>query len=135
MDSQSVFKWTSVGDLLISCARGPTQNDVWETFLKELSTKPYTKLLATIAAPMEVSSVQRNAGYAAIKGKKLKVAVVTDEKVVRGMATAASWMGVDVKAFSWNELRAAISSLGLTGPTVDDAYDHTETLRRAVLKK
>ena len=135
MDSQSVFKWTSVGDLLISCARGPVQADSWQGYLKELADNPYTRVLATIPAPMELSSAQRTAGYTAVKGKKFKVALVTDERLVRGMATAASWMGVDVKPFAWNELRTAINYLGITGAAEDRTYTRTLDLRNEVMLK
>jgi hypothetical protein len=51
--------------------------------------------------------------FETLKRKGVQIAIVTDEKVVRGIVTAASWVGVDAKAYSWTELRDAIKHLGI----------------------
>jgi len=100
-----------MGDLLISCVTGGqlTNEDV-DAWVEALKAKQVKKYLAIADGALEMTSVQRKAGIDA--GKRLRVALITDDRLVRGIATAASWFGVDMKAFPHSELSLAIKNLG-----------------------
>ena len=67
------------------------------------------------------------------KSKALSIAVVTDVKLVRGMVTAVSWLGVDIKAFSWLDVSAALKHLEVTNATQSSAIAVIERFRRGAL--
>jgi hypothetical protein len=124
------LKWTVVGDVFIAHATaGPMQESVWELFVKDLKSKPFTKCLVTSKGVVEVSSVQRKSGSEALKNRNIPSAVVTDERVVRGIVTAASWLGVNIKAFSWAELRDCLQHLRIGSENEERVMAALDALR------
>jgi len=117
----STHQWAFLDDMMISLSTtGQFSTDVWNAFVNDIKTKPITRYLATTVGPVETTSLQRKLAFDATRSKGLRVAVVTDEKMVRGIVTAASWVGVNAKAFPWDELRDAVRHLGETS---DDKID------------
>ncbi len=76
--------------------------------------------------------MQRKKGVDAAKEKGIRVAVVTDERLVRGIVTAASWFGTDIQAFDWSHLRDAIDFLQVQTELKDYVERTCEDLRRSV---
>lgn len=117
---QDVHRWVIIDDLMISVTLpGPSDDSVWRAFARDLSTKGVTKYLGTAVGTVEVNSVQRRIVADALKLRRTPCAAVTDDKVVRGFITAVSWMGVDIRAFSWSDLRAAAEFLRVPPENVD----------------
>lgn len=106
-------KWMFLDNILISVSTsGLIPDDVWGAFIDAVKkSKSTTRYLATTIGSIETTSLQRREVFDLAKSKGFRVAVVTDEKMVRGIVTAASWVGVDAKAFTWESLREAIRSL------------------------
>lgn len=106
-------KWMFVDNVLISVSTsGLIPPDVWDSFIGSVrKSKSTTGYLATTTGSIETTSLQRKEVFDLVKQQGIRVAVVTDEKMVRGIVTAASWVGVDVNAFSWEALHDAIRSL------------------------
>jgi hypothetical protein len=104
-DKYAVIKWTEVGHVMVFCGTGgQIPIDTWETFNKELKTKPVSKVLClSILGSGDLTSVQRATTADILKKRGINMGVVTDDKLVRGMVTAASWVGANIKAFSWTE--------------------------------
>jgi hypothetical protein len=109
------IKWTFVGELVVSFTGGGVLLDQdWDALILDMKTKPVKGYLATNYGSIEVSSVQRQRFAENWKVKKFPVAVVTNERLVRGLVTATSWLGVNIKAFDWTDLRVAVRHLGAT---------------------
>lgn len=114
------YKWTVVGDVLLNYGTpGPVPDELWQGMLKEMK-KPHVKKYLPAIVSSEPNSLQRKQAIEILKEKRIPVALVTDDKMVRGLAMAASWLGTDVKAFSWIELEKAFRYLKVP-PTMDQA--------------
>lgn len=103
-----------MGEVAVSFAsEGQIRDADWSPFVKELSDKPVRKYVSATLSNLEVNSLQRKAIIDVLRAKNISVAVVTDDKLVIGMVTAASWFGANVKAFSWANLDAALRHLNI----------------------
>ncbi len=132
----AIHKWVNTGDLLIAFSTsGVVPIDVWQDFIKHLETAPIRRFLGTSVGTFEVSSVQRKQMSEIMSRRRIPIASVTDDKFVRGIITAASWLGVDIKPFSWADLRQAIRHLGVTQPMEDVVYKKVMDLRADCVKQ
>jgi len=110
------LKWVVSNGILVSFAtEGPPQAKVWDDLIRDLSTKSVRKYLVTTVGKGELNSLQRKQIAGVFSSKKIGVVVVTDDSIARHIATAISWLGVDIKAFPWKELRHAIQHVGAVG--------------------
>jgi hypothetical protein len=88
-------------------------SSVWHDFMAEFNKGPTTRFIAATLGSPEPTSIQRNELFGFFHRNHIKAIAVTDERFVRGIVTAASWVGVNARAFSWAELRAAIQYAGV----------------------
>ncbi|MBK8257272.1 MAG: STAS/SEC14 domain-containing protein [Polyangiaceae bacterium] len=127
---QASFSWRILGDVAVSFAsEGQIRDADWNPFVKELSDKPVRKYVSATLSNLEVNSVQRKAIIDVLRAKNISVAVVTDDKLVIGMVTAASWFGANVKAFSWANLDAALRHLSIADSMLQQITQTISTLR------
>jgi hypothetical protein len=133
---RSTMKWIIVDDVIISCATaGAVPDGVWASYVKDLHEKKFSRHLATAVGAVELTSVQRKSASEAVKRRNVPVAVVTDDRLVRGIVTAVSWLGVDIKAFSWGEVRPALQHLQVRPGAVDRAFMGLTNLRNACMSE
>jgi hypothetical protein len=105
-------------DLMMSChLAGPIPNEVWNDFMLQLREKPFTRFIGASLGTVEPNSVQRSEIFTFFHRRHVKLVCVTDEQFVRGIITAASWVGINARAFPWVDLRAAIEHSGFTDQT------------------
>jgi len=128
-----VVEWTDLGDLMIVCrTEGVTPNESWDAFMKDMKTKPIAECSSlSIIGAGELTSVQRTTATEILKKRGIIMAVVRDEQLVRGMVTAASWMGAKIKAFSWTGLDDALDYLKVSPEMADRVKGIVNSLRRA----
>lgn len=112
--STARFKWDAVGEVLIGYGKaGKVSDQQWDDWVNALKAPEVTRVLNIADGSPEVNSVQRAKANEVIKQRQLVVAVVTDEVLLRGMVTAASWfVGNAIKAFSAKQISDAIAFLG-----------------------
>lgn len=123
-------RWVILDDLMISLTTpGLGADSLWAEFADELSTKPVTRYLATAMGSLDVNSIQRKMVSEVCVKRKLPVTVLTDEAIVRGLVTAVSWLGVDIKAYSWLQIKEALQHLKVTQPLLDRAIEATVRLK------
>lgn len=126
-------KWAVIGDLFIAASNGSIpSDDNWNAYIHDLKTKPFQKYLHIAASNTEVTSLQRKAAFEAFTSRGVKCAVLTESGVVRGVVTAASWFGVDVKAFKVEALPTALSYLSIDPNLVATAQRTALQLRKEV---
>src|SRR6185503_12133140 len=95
-------------------------------------TKPIAECSSlSIIGAGELTSVQRTTATEILKKRGIIMAVVRDEQLVRGMVTAASWMGAKIKAFSWTGLDDALDYLKVSPEMADRVKGIVNSLRRA----
>ena len=129
---QSTYKWDIFDDILMGFATpGRIPTEVWDAFIDDLRTKPIAKYLGTSFGAVEANSIQRKQISDIFTSRKMLVAVVTDDSLVRGLITAVGWFGVNIKGFSWAELRGALRHLGVQDDRVEDAVDLLMSIKKS----
>lgn len=114
-DKEAMHQHRVVGDVLVSFATdGRVPDENMDAMLEDLRSKPITKFLGTDTGGVEVTSVQRASGAEIVREKGIFVVIVTDDRLMRGVATALSWLGANIKSYSWAKLDDAIEQLDLT---------------------
>lgn len=110
---EAQLKWEIVGHVLIGYGTaGQVTDKHWGDWVEALKTPSVTRVLNVADGTMEVNSVQRAKANEILKARNLVVAVVTDEMLLRGMVTAASWfVGNTIKAFSSKQIGDAVAFL------------------------
>lgn len=99
--------------------------------LNDMRTKPIKKFLGTDIGGVEVTSVQRAAGAELVREKGISVVVVTDERIMRGVVTALSWLGANIKSYSWTTLEDAVRHLGVNSSQEREIVDTVLAMRRS----
>ncbi len=124
-------RWEVINELVVCfTTSGAIRDDVWNGFVKDMSLKQVTKCLSLAVGDIDVTSVQRKAVSDVAKARAIGTAVVTDAKLVRGMVTAVSWLGVDIKAFPWTGVKEALKHLKVTPATERLALETVHRFRR-----
>lgn len=104
--------------LLVSYSNpGPIPDDVWNGFVAAIQTNDIASTLNLTNGALTINSVQRKKSADAVVKKKCYIVVVTDDRLTRGIATAVSWLGANLKAFAWDHIDEAITSLKLDKET------------------
>ena len=85
----------------------------WNACMEALGAAAVGKLLVWSPGVASPNSEQRASAVATLraKGPAFRASVMTRSKVARGVATAISWFGPKVRAFSLEELQKAIDHL------------------------
>ena len=123
-----VIKWAVVGDIfVVHTTEGRIPDAQWNAFVQEIRARPVRRFLGASTGATEVPSTQRKLVTEALAEKKITSLVITDDRVVRGLATAASWFGVNIQSFAWSELDKVMKELK-AGP--EQARELTATLMR-----
>jgi hypothetical protein len=121
------MKLVVLDDLLVSVSRagskdgGMLSESDMAQFIEKLRHAPVKKLISCLHGSSNSSSVQRKEGADLIKSRNIEVAVITDDRLVRGFVTALSWLGAKVHAFSWADIGAALKHLDVQNQLADDA--------------
>lgn len=92
---------------------GTMGDAAWQAFITELGARDYGRYMGVSLGVLEITAAQRRQAAAALRGNGVTVAIVTDDVLVRGIVTAVSWLGADVKSFPCAEMRDAVAWLGL----------------------
>lgn len=104
--------WAIEGKLLIILAGSdPIDGHLFSRFLKDIQTHEWTKCLGGSIGSLQITSTQRRDIAREFRGKK--TAALADHAVARGVATALSWLGIDIAAWSWADISKALVHLEL----------------------
>lgn len=70
-----------------------------------------------------------------LRAQQIALVSITDSAIVQGCTTAASWFGVDIAAFAWNNVNEAMSWLKLDSQSALDAMSAEKANKYAVDQK
>ena len=135
MERPDFKHWTVRGDLMVSFfGAGPIAADVWQDYCDTIASSTVRLVLSTSIGVVEVDGDQRKQVHAAARREPaIRAAVVTDEPLVRGLMVAIAWLGrVESKAFRWHQLEDAYHYLEPRGPSLGEALDLVDEVRRRV---
>jgi hypothetical protein len=136
--TKSVLKYLILQDLVISVTIGGSTDggipaeSIFQDFLNVLRTQPVTKYLAANIGNVNSSSLQRKQGAELFKSRGIRVAVVTEDSLTRGLVTAVGWLGANISAFSWADTKAALKYLDVKGQQEESALAALARLRVTV---
>lgn len=111
---------------------GPLTDAVWQSFARAIVTSDVTRHLGVAFTGADVTSVRRKILADALLLKNVRLSAVTEDKVTNGLATAMSWLGVDVGAFTRSEMDAAIAHLEVPKARVARVKMEIERLCRPI---
>jgi hypothetical protein len=77
-----------------------------------------------------MSSTQRRQAAQLAEELSLRTVVVTDDRIGRGIVTAVSWLGADIRAASWASIGDASVFLGKQGRSAATLASLAWELRR-----
>lgn len=120
--------------LYLAVLRGPPPTDAeWERWIA-MSVERLGRDQRVIVESHNngPNAAQRKAITDAMRNVDVRVAVMTDSGVVRGIVTALAWLGVQQRAFPLHAERQAAIYLGLTSEELEQSLVQLPRLRREV---
>jgi hypothetical protein len=128
-----MVEFVHVDDVLVLCwSAGAVTSEDWAHCMKGHRHKPISLAVNGCLGTVELTSLQRKEGGAYIKEHRIKSLVITDDRIVRGLATAVSWVGADVSAFAWDDLPAAMKHVEIDQGKGAEVINALLFLRRGV---
>jgi hypothetical protein len=112
--TEAIFKWVKQGDVMVAVnTAGNLGDELWARFMEDLSALDYKCHIGASMGILELSAAQRKQAATALRGNGVQVVVITDDVLVRGVVTAVSWLGANVKSFAWKDTDRAFARLGV----------------------
>lgn len=93
-----------IGDTVVSCSLGKLSRDEVIALSKELESQSTHTYVAGAAGDVALDAASRNFLFDLLRRRGIRVVAVSDSKIVRGIVTAAMWMGVTTEAKSWDDV-------------------------------
>lgn len=118
--SRAIMRWVVVEHVIVNCStKGEISNSDWDAFCNDLKKHRITRSLGLNLGEASMTSLQRKSAGEIAKSQNIKSAIITDNGIVRGVVTALSWFGINIKGFSWGEFDEAIRYLDIS-PSLED---------------
>jgi len=113
-------KWMVYESLMVSFTLpGVMADDEWDRFVEAFRANPIRVYCGAAVGTVGISSIQRQHIIDVLTEKQITTAAITDDTIIRGIATAVSWFGARIKAFSWRDLRKGLEYLDVSPATAD----------------
>ena len=130
----AIVEWTVVNDLVFVFYGdgGEFRGESVERWLREVPASGVRKYIGATGLGFQLTGDTRKRCNDVLKAQQIKFVTITDSALVRGFATAASWFGINIAAFSWHDLNDAMSWLDLDDKTALDAMSAVKTNKFSV---
>jgi hypothetical protein len=112
------LRWLQEGDCFITFVGTDVAiaDALWDQWLAAFVAAPGKKRLLTSWGDIQPTKEQWRRATRMMRDAKTKVAVVTESRPMSALAKAASWAGVDMLSFRWEQLYEASVWLDFDGP-------------------
>jgi hypothetical protein len=109
------------GELAIALhTAAPPSRDEWDEWMQALRSIPAQRLsVLAVTDGGGPNTVQRSEFIKYLKGARIRIAVVSDALIVRGIVTAISWFTDGIRLFSPDAFADAASHLELSSEQID----------------
>lgn len=122
--------WVIIQGLMVTFSTtGTVSPERFQKFLNTLQQGSITHLLSISEGSATIDSVQRKLAADIAKHKNMRIAVVIDSAITRGLITAFSWLGVNIKSYGPGKEEDALKYLGVPGLDIPQAIDAIQKLR------
>jgi hypothetical protein len=117
--------------LVVQDAKTPTDEE-WARFMALCEQRTTHELRVLVETPYGAApdAKQRKLFADALLKEDLRIAVMTDSLVARGIITAFAWLGISLRPFSVGHYRAAADYLGLSDGDLTQALQELPRLRQ-----
>lgn len=131
-DASQRYSWAIYKDVLVTFSLpGDVPADRWKLFVDSMANRNLKFAIGSTNGRSTMDSLQRKQA-ATVFGGLVRVAVLVDDRVTRGVITALGWLGMNIKAFTWDEAKDAIKYLDTPYPA-EKLLDVLQTLRDRAL--
>jgi hypothetical protein len=107
-DPNLAHEWEVVGDVIATRTSGEMPVDAWDGFIHDLVSQDVKRIFSLVVGPATMSANQRKHGADTFRARNIEAVVVTDHRMTRGILTALSWLGANIKGYSWADLGKAL---------------------------
>jgi hypothetical protein len=112
--AEAIFKWVKDGDVMVNVnTAGNIGDELWDRFVEQLGGFDYKCYIGASLGILELSAAQRKHAASALRTNGVQVVIITDDVLVRGVVTAVSWLGANVKSFAWKDIDRALARLSV----------------------
>lgn len=100
------LRWLEEGECFVTYFEGdvPFSDALWDKWLAALAATASRKVMLCSMGDIQPSKEQWRTATRSMREGGKKFAVVTESRHTSAMAKAASWAGVDIQAFRWEQL-------------------------------
>ncbi len=109
----ATHEWLVVGDVLVTCSRDGVIDDAnWANYMEFLNSSAKFRInLSLTSSKASITAIQRKAASDVLKARNVTAIVLTDSALARGIVTALTWLGTNVRAYSYADVPQAIRAL------------------------
>jgi predicted Fe-Mo cluster-binding NifX family protein len=123
-------QWEIIGDIVFTRTReGVIPDETWARFLADIK-KGARIVFAVSEGDPAPSPTQRRDAAKALTDHGVTAIVITESRISRGILTAMSWFGANVKAYSWTELDKAIEHASSSAPVQKEIRARADAFRK-----
>ncbi len=124
-------RWKVIDDVLVSFTiPGPIHDHCWDRFLADIDGKRPRYCLTLCIGAVQVAAAQRLRSTRVLLRAKSRVAVVTNNRMTRGLAMGVAWFGAPLDGYSWPELEQALATFDVGPATRVRLRDEAMAFRR-----
>lgn len=132
-EGSSTLDWKIVGNVFVFYgSAGDFSALDFERWWNEVRAPVVRLCLGGAARGFRVSSSIRRHGRPLLASKNMPFATITNDRVVRGFATAGAWFGLPKAAFAWDALPRATAWLKLDAERSQEVIETLLALRESV---
>lgn len=131
LQGNTPHEWHIIGDVLVTfTVEGAIKDDLWSRYLETLSKGNYRINLA-FSSNAALTALQRKAASDALKARNVQAIVMTDSALTRGIVTALTWLGTNIRAYSYSELDEAVRVLNVNADVAQEITTLAQEFMRA----
>lgn len=121
------FTWAVVDDVVVSLTQeGEIPDAIWDQFTADAASEPVKNHFGCAIGNVSINSVQRKKVVEAMKG--VANTTVIESTIARGIVTAVSWLGLNIKSYPWKEFDRAVEQVSSSSVSSADLRKIVEKL-------
>lgn len=125
------FSWTRYGKLMIVYAEpGDVPAHRFDAWIADIEAYKFPFVIGAAGGGASITGKQRRRVIEAF-GNERNVVVLVDDRLTRGIFTALSWLGLNVRCYPWLQMHEAIEYLELPELTTAEVAEMVVELRAA----
>jgi hypothetical protein len=133
MSAISITKWKTVDGLLIVCgSAGEPRAAEWAALDHELETTKAQAVLVWSLGAVRLTSQQRAATAGIVRKRNLRIALITEESLMRRIVSAVGWFLRDLRAFDQKSFPEAVAYAGIPASRVAMLRSVVDDMQRDV---